>query len=480
MGKILCIAVVLLGMMGCQRHHSVNKIENDSWVTIIFTDAPDQSKSILRGSTYFPEETVNYINSDTLNVRYIPRSMGNDTLSIPTFGGYAELWHKFNGGDNVMWLLQGGDTVSITYNTYGRPYLKSLLSEERTRLYNLAWTDRRAIHTETAHSLQYLVNDSFLKYIHQRFCNNREELRNTSFAKAYFDIDSLQIMYSSYQETLSATIDSLAQTDAIPAIYIKWNKLHYLEEKPLLQDILANDSLLTYPSNVRTLYAYHNSGKSTQQFDAVASDTTLSHIARINLLRNAINNIQHSDYWMALPDKTIEKYTDRYIALTEDSTMMVMEINNPNVSHVNGYTYDMVLLGLDGKQYDLADIIAQFKGKVIYVDLWASWCAPCKSGMPSALKLREQYKDKDIVFLYLAVKDRESAWRKEVKNSHTDYLGENYMVLNADESVFLKEINHNLIPRHLIFDSQGFLVDTNAPRATDESIYTLLDKYLEE
>ena len=98
--------------------------------------------------------------------------------------------------------------------------------------------------------------------------------------------------------------------------------------------------------------------------------------------------------------------------------------------------------------------------------------------MPAALKLREAYKGKDVIFLYLAINDRENAWRKEVNSCKTDYLGENYMILNTDESQFLKEINHKLIPRFLIFDRNGHLVDTDAPRAGDAEINDALNKYL--
>lgn len=475
--KFIAFLIALFVAIGCKPTQPATLPVDKSKVTIIFTNAPDQSKDMLIGSTVFPEETINYINSDTLNVRYIPKSIGNDTLTIPTFDGYAELWHKVNGRDKAMWLLQGGDTVSITYNEKGRPYLKSIISDDNTRLYNLPWENEYAIHSKASYSLKFIINDATTKAIYKRYHNNLKNIPDL-FANAYFNIDSLQIIYTAYIDDFQTKIDSLATLGEEQRLYAKWYKRHYIENGWTLNDVLACDSLLRYPSGVKALYYYRNGMKSTNLFDKVESDTSLSRIARENLLREAIIGIQNSDYWTALPDKVITEYTERYIAITGDSSAKPFVVKKPNVTEVNGYTYDLVLLGLDSKQYDFSEILSKFKGKIVYVDLWASWCAPCKAGMPAALKLREAYQGKDIIFLYLAVNDRESAWRKEVKSCKTDYLGENYLILNTDESQFLKEINHNLIPRFLIFDRNGYLVDTDAPRAGDTKINDTFSKYL--
>lgn len=476
--KFIVFFIAIFIATSCKPTQHTTQPVDKSKVTIIFTNAPDQSKDMLIGSTVFPEETINFINSDTLNVRYVPKGIGNDTLSIPTFDGYAEIWHKVNGRDKVMWLLLGGDTVSITYNENGWPYLKSIISEDNTRLYNIPWENEFAIHPKSSYSLSFIINDATTKSIYKRYSNNPKSIPDF-FANAYFNIDSLQTIYSAYLDDLHTKTDSLSSLGEKQKLYATWYKKHYIGEGWTLDDVLVCDSLLRYPSGVKALYYYRNGLKSTQLFDKVENDTTLSHIAKINLLRDAIIGIQNSDYWTALPDNVIAEYIERYKAITGDTSIKSIVVKKPNVTEVNGYTYDLVLLGLDGKQYDFAEILSKFKGKIVYVDLWASWCAPCKGGMPAALKLREAYRGKDVVFLYLAVNDRENAWRKEVASCKTDYLGENYMVLNTNESKFLKEINHNLIPRFLIFDRNGYLVNTDAPRAGDTKINDTLNKYLD-
>lgn len=456
-----------------------------SKVTIVFVDAPDQSALKLLKGSRVPIETVNYVSSDTLNVQYVPRSVGNDTLTVPTFGGYTELWHRYAGMDERLWLLKGGDTVCVNYSDDGRPALRSLTNDANTRLYNLPWQDERALHAPSGYSLKCILGSSELAYIHKRFSSSRGSLPAEvieAYGSAYLNLDSLRQVYNAYRSDLGKSIDSLTATGELTLHYAGWLRKQFLEGEYTTDEVLRCDSLLTYPSACRALLGYRTTAmkQSTRLFDAVASDSTLSHAARRNLLRSAILYIRNSDFWTSYPERVIREYTDRYIAFTGDSSLQVMQVEKPNVATSEGYTYDLALLSLDGHQTNLADVLARHKGKVVYADLWASWCAPCKAEMPEAVKLREANREKDVVFLYIAVGDSEQPWQREARAQRTDHLAESYFVLNNDDARFLKEINHRLIPRHLLFDRQGRLVDANAPRAAEAEVQEAIERYLKK
>lgn len=72
---------------------------------------------------------------------------------------------------------------------------------------------------------------------------------------------------------------------------------------------------------------------------------------------------------------------------------------------------DLQAMSLEGKLVNLKE----FAGKVIYIDLWATWCRPCIDEFPALEKLREKYADRsDIIFLSLSVDDDKPAWKKKL------------------------------------------------------------------
>ena len=68
---------------------------------------------------------------------------------------------------------------------------------------------------------------------------------------------------------------------------------------------------------------------------------------------------------------------------------------------------------IDGKVVKLSD----YKGKVIILDFWATWCGPCKQSMPGMQKLKNQVKDPKVVFLWLCVFDQQPKFKKFVKDN---------------------------------------------------------------
>lgn len=110
----------------------------------------------------------------------------------------------------------------------------------------------------------------------------------------------------------------------------------------------------------------------------------------------------------------------------------------------------------------LGEIFTKYKGKVIYVDFWASWCVPCRSEMPNAAKLKNDFKGKDIIFLYFGYNDKEKAWlkaREQLSVEGEHYLLNETMIKEADELFGI-----NAIPHYVIIDKNGNIVNKSADR----------------
>ena len=106
----------------------VPEVASEGVVTVIFKDAPEQRSTGKVGrlnSAY--ESIVTYVDSDGCEAGFNPRSIGLDTLDVPTYRGYAEILHLYQVCEEIPYLLIDGDTVIVTYDHDSRPKLKSNL-----------------------------------------------------------------------------------------------------------------------------------------------------------------------------------------------------------------------------------------------------------------------------------------------------------------------------------------------------------------
>lgn len=108
-----------------------------------------------------------------------------------------------------------------------------------------------------------------------------------------------------------------------------------------------------------------------------------------------------------------------------------------------------------GKVFNLAD----FKGKVIYIDLWASWCGPCRQEMPAYKKLSDKFKtNQQVAFISIAVHDGEKEWRNALKEEKPDWL----QLYDKDGSVAQSYIAY-AIPKYILIDKEGKMLSFDAP-----------------
>lgn len=130
------------------------------------------------------------------------------------------------------------------------------------------------------------------------------------------------------------------------------------------------------------------------------------------------------------------------------------------------------------QDFDLEYLLKkQYRGKVVYIDLWATWCNPCKAEIPPARELHKLYVQDDVVFINLCLSSKTDDWVKILKKEQI--AGENYF-LDQD---FSAEVAAKLLsggyPTYILIDKYGEIRDRNAPRPSalsvlSEAIDTLL------
>jgi len=127
--------------------------------------------------------------------------------------------------------------------------------------------------------------------------------------------------------------------------------------------------------------------------------------------------------------------------------------------------------------------LSDFRGKFVYIDVWATWCGPCKAEIPSLKKLESQYKTKNTEFISIAVDDARrsgsmekahTAWKTMVKDKQL--TGTQLFTGNGWKTDFIQDFKINAIPRFLLIDPKGDIIDADAPRPSSKRLIELLNE----
>lgn len=127
---------------------------------------------------------------------------------------------------------------------------------------------------------------------------------------------------------------------------------------------------------------------------------------------------------------------------------------------------DFKLMDINGKEYTLSN----FRGKYVYIDVWATWCNPCMAEVPHLKKLESELHGKNIEFVSICSFDTKDKWQRVVKEKE---LGGVQLFAEKDIT-FLKMFQVRGIPRFILLDPSGKIVSGNAERPSDPALRTTL------
>jgi thiol-disulfide isomerase/thioredoxin len=122
--------------------------------------------------------------------------------------------------------------------------------------------------------------------------------------------------------------------------------------------------------------------------------------------------------------------------------------------------------------------LEDLRGKYVYVDVWATWCAPCRAEIPFLKQVEEKFHGKNIEFVSISIdtkKDYEK-WKKFV--SEKELGGIQLFADNDWNSDFVKAYGINGIPRFILIDPKGNIINANADRPSSPTLTALFNEIL--
>ena len=132
---------------------------------------------------------------------------------------------------------------------------------------------------------------------------------------------------------------------------------------------------------------------------------------------------------------------------------------------------EFTLHDLDGQPVSLS----QFKGQVVLLDFWASWCAPCITDLPDLRRIKRKAANQPLVFLNLSLDTDEAAWREAVDKHEIEGVHVRADGWGADVA---KSYQVNSLPSYYLVDSQGLIVERLRRMSDTDEIVATIEKSL--
>lgn len=492
----VCAVLLFSAFTSCKESesnkNSISEIKNGD-IILIFENPPENWKLTKSSGSYFHKgkhEIEFHIDQSALSNTWSPNYLKpKDTLILKNVEKYAEVKHKYKGIDVLHYLFFPNDTAVFRYDQK-MPTVS--IVNRLTRPYDLGFEQlkRRNIIKDSFpndikyNSLIFLFVDDLSNFNEKV----KENIRAEQKTKAFIELDAEKQL-----------LDSLRRASLLSDFYYNFYKNKNDFGKRIIQLKEEDEELLSsYPKRQNMPYF-------SSHLDYLEAFTTKKFTSRIELLE--FSNMKIPDYRIVydsidkcknfnlkekefLSFKYLERiinsfsnqeanlYYNKFKQKFPKSGLTTYITSNYNITgEVSG---NLNLLTEDDEKTNLNEVLDANHGRVIYVDFWASWCAPCREEMPASNQLRIKYKNKEVTFIYLALNDKRTNWEKASIKENIWGHGFNYFIENSKSSVFIDSLDLSSIPRYLIYNKQGKLAHKNAPGPSSAVLGNIIDELLLE
>jgi thiol-disulfide isomerase/thioredoxin len=452
--KKIWLLVAAIAVISCQEKVPANyalvsgKVLNSNSNEITISSNDGYSKQIIKvaedgtfkDTLRFKKGTYYFIN-------------GKDNTQIYLENG-ANIQVNFDANDFQNTIAFSGEGSGISSYLFEKRKLTKDLIKDPKAFYSLSETDYKIALTKIEKSLKEVLQST--KNLPKDYKTNEEKSLHYEYLSKLNDYETYHKHY--------AELEEFEISDG------------FLNELDGFDYEIEDD--YNFSADYRKLVGYNNYSiaKELAQKDSIQEDiAALKTASLINnetiknavLFDNAKYNITYTE--------NLEEFYNLYSSFStdEENNIIITEsyqklktVAKGNVSP-KFENYE----NFAGGTTSLTDL----KGKFVYVDVWATWCGPCKAEIPSLKELEKEYHDKNIEFVSISV-DKLTDHDKWLKMVEEKQLGG--IQLFADKSWnsdFVTGYLINGIPRFILIDTEGNIVSANAPRPSDPKLIEMFN-----
>ena len=152
------------------------------------------------------------------------------------------------------------------------------------------------------------------------------------------------------------------------------------------------------------------------------------------------------------------------------SSLLILSCKPPKDKQFTKEVLAAPIISSINEQLTFKDVIEQYKGKKIVIDVWASWCGDCIKGLPKLKTIQKKYPK--AAYVFISLDKNKTAWKNGINRYRIK--GDHYYVEGGWKSIFAENIDLDWIPRYIIVNSDGKVVLYRAIEADDSEIENLL------
>lgn len=395
----------------------------------------------------------------------------NDTLTITidentfpegnTYSGRTAGYCK----DHIKYIINNQHGLRTAINPDNNKLPPADYIKKRDSIYNVDIQNANSyINTNNLDSFfgSWIRKDVLLDYrkdvLNFYFLKHDPSMLDSSFFNSFDYADSSLRFNSSYSSILNSTSCLLA------GMNLKSKYIHNAFLRPK-QDISTENK-----KNIKPMY-------SDKQFQIIFFNNDLH---SINIIHDKLfkQSLIGNRYLSILERQNIDIGLDSVLIHIEDSHVMSAIISN-----YDEYKYRKGLINSITDKNDgltlLDSVKNKYKGHVILLDFWGTWCVPCYSQMKQMKEVKKAFKDKGIVYVYFCCKSPKDKWQQKINELKIE--GEHFLLTPKDFAYMSRLFNITSVPRYVIIDRKGKVVNDNAPHPYIKSLLiNELMKYLKD
>jgi thiol-disulfide isomerase/thioredoxin len=396
---------------------------------------------------------------------------------------YFQIWH---GEETATIFLDGGYDLNLSLNT--NEFDESLKFEGKGSEANNYLMEKFLLREQKLNYDQLVEMDpsKFFQYI-QKSENELNELLSTEVKKLDYLPEAFMMHEheSITNDIIMYKIMYLSERGKVIGEVVKTSdeNLKFLTEYEL-----SDSNFMQSPIYYSYRYYYIDYlSQLEQDKDSTLSDNQIGRLTALKRVyekvfetteeveKKLVNDIEDVlEDFITNPEKNSEK----------ELLMFVMKFENQD--YINKIEESLITLkniapGKTAPDFTYPDVegnmvsLSDFLGKYVYIDVWATWCGPCKHEIPFLKELDEKYKDRNIVFMSVSID------RAEDKQDWIDMIIEKEMkgiqLFAGSGAPISDDYMIKYIPRFILVGPDGKIISNDASRPSDEATKELFESF---